>query len=81
MIFLGSSISLNTHSHNFWATSLEEISMLMGIYCAILENQSTVIKMPLYSEDISRGPTISILMISHGCIGTLFGCNMLVFLC
>ena len=81
MTFFGSPTSLNTCSHNFWATPLEEISMLMGIYHAILESQLTVTKIPLYPEDVGSGPTMSILITSHDCVGTSFGCSVLVFFC
>jgi len=53
--------------------------MLIEIYCAILENQLTITKIPLYPEDIGSGPTMSILMMSHGCVSTSFGCNVLGF--
>ena len=59
--------------------SHEEISILIGIYWAILENLSTVTRMPLCSIDVGKGPTISMLMMFQGILDISFGYRWFVF--
>jgi len=52
-----------------FATSLEEIEVIVVISLIILENQSTTTKIASLSSDLGRGPMMSMLISFHGIFG------------
>jgi len=73
MTFLGRPTSLKTRSQSVLATPCNEISILMGIYLAIFEKQSTTTSTLLDPVEGGNSPTRSTLTVSQGYEGTLLG--------
>ena len=71
--FWGIPISWKTQSQDILATFWAVMFILISIQRTILEKQSTITNILLYSTDSGNGPIKSILTISQGFCGILLG--------
>ena len=79
--FFGNPCSLKTLSRYNVATPCAVMVVLQGRKYAFFENRSTITKIVSFPFDDTSGPIRSTLIMAHGLVGILLGCNGAFFGC